>query len=161
MVSRVHLLVTTVLLIWLVALKATPLTQSRPRDLPPGEGRDEIMTHCSDCHGIEKVTSPRRSRAEWQDLVQDMAARNGVATDDDIKVIVRYVVANFGRVNVNRATAADLLDIVQLAADEAAAIVDFRNQAGEYRALEDLRKVPGIDFAKIQERKDRIVFTGP
>ena len=54
----------------------------------------------------------------------------------------------------------DELRIVQLTKDEADAIVDFRTKQGEFRTLEDLRKVPGLDFARIQERKDHIGFSG-
>jgi competence protein ComEA len=90
-----------------------------------------------------------------------MAGRGGAATEDDTRVIVDYVVAHFGLVNVNRASEGDLVEIVQLSASDAAAIVEFRMREGEFRTLDDLRKVQGVDFATIQERKDRIVFTGP
>jgi competence protein ComEA len=147
---------------WVVALAATPSTQARrPGELPPGEGRDLVISLCGDCHGPEKVTDVRRSRAEWQDMVQDMASRAGVATPDDITAIVQYVVVHFGKVNVNRGAEADLAEIANLTASEASAIVEFRKQQGDYRTLEDLRNVPGLDFARIQERKDRLGFTGP
>jgi DNA uptake protein ComE-like DNA-binding protein len=31
---------------------------------------------------------------------------------------------------------------------------------GDFHVLEDLKKVPGLDFPRIEERKNRIVFTG-
>ena len=149
-------------LMWLTVLhRAVSTQEERVGDLPAGEGRETAIRICGDCHGVEKIPSPRRSRAEWQDLVEEMAGRNGVATPDDIRTIVQYVVVNFGRVNVNRASGADLVEIVQLTAAEASAIVEFRTREGDYLTLEDLRKVPKLDFARIQERKDRIGFSGP
>ena len=53
------------------------------------------------------------------------------------------------------------MEIVQLSASDAAAIVEFRMREGEFRTLDDLRRVRGVDVATIPERKDRIVFTGP
>ena len=161
MSSRVRWLTGVVTLTWLAALHgAVPARQGRAGDLPDGEGRETVIRICGDCHGVEKISSPRRSRAEWQELVEEMAARNGVATADEIHTIVRYVVVNFGRVNVNRASEADLMEIVQLTASEASANVEFRTREGDYRTLDDLRRVPGLDFAKIQERKDRMGFSG-
>ena len=98
-------------------------------------------------------SSGRTSSRTWRDAV--------VPRPRTTSRPVQYVVANFGRVNVNRASEEDLVEIVPLSASEASAIVEFRMREREFRALEDLRKVPGVDFTKIQERKDRIVFTGP
>ena len=159
MSSSARLLTWLVTPLWLAAVHGALSAQNG--DLPAGEGRETVIRICGDCHGVEKIPSPRRSRAEWQDLVEEMAGRNGVATPDDIRTIVQYVVVNFGRVNVNRASGADLVEIVQLTAAEASAIVEFRTREGDYLTLEDLRKVPKLDFARIQERKDRIGFSGP
>ena len=157
--ATVRLLTGLVTLLGLAA--AHGAISAQEGDLPAGEGRETAIRICGDCHGVEKVPSPRRSRAEWQDLVEEMASRNGVATPGDIRTIVQYVVVNFGRVNVNRASEADLVEIVQLTASEASAIVAFRKREGDYKTLEDLRKVPKLDFARIQGRKDRIGFSGP
>ena len=40
----------------------------------------------------------------------------------------------------------------------AEALVRFRSQHGSFKTLEDLKKVPGIDVAKLIARKDRIAF---
>ena len=159
MSSSARLLAWLVTLLWLAAVHGALSAQNG--DLPAGEGLETVIRICGDCHGVEKIPSPRRSRAEWQDLVEEMAARNGVATPDEIHTIVQYVVANFGRVNVNRSSEGDLVEIVRLTASEASAIVEFRRRAGDYHTLDDLRKVPGLDFTRIQERKDRIGFSGP
>ena len=160
--AGVRFLTGIVTLMWLTALHgALSAQEGRVGDLPDGEGQETVIRICGDCHSVEKIPSPRRSRAEWQELVEEMAARNGVATADDIYTIVHYVVASFGRVNVNRASEDDLVEIVQLTASEASAIVEFQKRQGDYHTLDDLRKVPGLDFARIQERKDRIGFTGP
>lgn len=148
---------------WTLAVNPTFVSARAPQggQLPPGEGRETVVTICGDCHGPELVASQRRSRVEWETLVEDMASRNGAASDDQKKVIVTYATHNFGKVNINIALAEDVVDIVQLPAEQATAIVEYRKTSGEFKTLDDLRKVPGVDFAKIQERKDRIGFAGP
>ena len=148
-------------MVWMAAVHAPAPVRAIQRDLPPGEGRETVITICGDCHGPEMVGSQRRSKIEWETLIEDMSARNAVATDGEKKIILAYALHTFGRVNINTATAEDVTQIVQLKAAEASAIVDYRQKSGEFKTLDDLRKVPGLDFARIQERKDRIGFTGP
>jgi competence protein ComEA len=160
MKARIAIALAAVL--WLVAADASTSARAVQRGaLPPAEGRDTVMTVCGDCHEAEVMAAQRRSRIEWETLIEDMTSRNGAATEDDKKIIVGYALRHFGRVNVNTGTADDIVQIVQLTPAEAAAIVSYRQQAGEFKSLDDLRKVPDLDFARIQERKDRIGFTGP
>jgi competence protein ComEA len=152
-----------VVALWALAVHTTFVSarSQKPGELPPGEGRETVVAICGDCHGPELVASQRRTRVEWETLVEDMASRNGVASDDEKKIIVAYAIHNLGKVNINIATADEVVDVVQLPAAQATAIVEYRQKSGEFKALDDLRKVPGVDFAKIQERKDRIGFAGP
>ena len=151
----------TALAVWVANIPGGASAGGVQNSLPQGEGRDTVITICGDCHGPEVVASQRRTRVEWETLIEDMAARNGVAGDDEKKVILAYTLAHFGRVNINTAAADDIVQVVQLKPTEASAIVDYRQKSGEFKTLEDLRKVPGLDFSRIQERKDRIGFTGP
>ena len=148
---------------WVVAAHTAAISAGVQRrgGLPPGDGRETVVRVCGDCHDAEQTANSYRSRIEWETLVDDMINRGGNATDEDKKAIVGYVLRNFGKLNINTAAADDIAQIVDLPAAQAAAVVDYRQKSGEFKALDDLRKVPGIDFAKIQERKDRIGFTGP
>ena len=128
--------------------------------LPAGEGREITQRVCSECHGVDLVSSQYRRRPEWTNLVEDMAGRGGNATPDDIKAIINYGYTHFGLVNVNKAPEADLSQVLQLTADEAKAVVEYRTKQGEFKTVDDLKKVPGLDAAKVDEQKDHIVFTG-
>ena len=128
--------------------------------LPPGEERETLFRVCSDCHGVESVTAERRTQAEWRNVVDDMAARGAEATDDEIKTLVHYLSLHVGRVNVNRASAEDLEGVLDLSKEQAEAILAFRTRQGNFHTIDDLKKVPGIDAETIDERKDRIVFSG-
>jgi competence protein ComEA len=45
-----------------------------------------------------------------------------------------------------------------LSGKEAAAIVKYRTDKGSFKTVEDLKKVPDLDFKKIEAQKDRLVF---
>jgi competence protein ComEA len=158
-----HALTAVAALTWVVAAHTAPIVagQQRRGGLPPGDGRDTVVMVCGDCHEAEQMANSYRTRVEWETLVEDMANRNGAASDEQKKIVVTYAIHNFGKVNINIATSDDIVQIVQLAPADASAIVSYREKSGEFKTIDDLKKVPGLDFAKIQERKDRIGFTGP
>jgi len=47
---------------------------------------------------------------------------------------------------------------LSLKRSQAAAIIAYRTKNGKFKSIEDLKKVPGVDAAKIEAKKDRIVF---
>jgi competence ComEA-like helix-hairpin-helix protein len=130
------------------------------RTLPEGEGRDATVKMCSGCHGIQVAVARRRTALEWHGIVQAMSDRGAPGTPADVAQAVRYLGVNFARVNVNTATVDDLVRIVGFSRSEAAAIVEFRTREGAIVSLEDLKKVPGLDPARLQARADRLVFSG-
>ena len=40
---------------------------------------------------------------------------------------------------------------------ESAALIAYRTKHGPCKTLEDLKKIPGVDFRKIERRRDRLV----
>ena len=63
-----------------------------------------------------------------------------------------------GRVNVNRAAAADLAKVLALTDKQASAIVDYRKANGDFADLDALCKVPGLDAEKLKAQQDAISF---
>jgi len=61
-------------------------------------------------------------------------------------------------INVNEARAIELESRLSLRRSQAAAVIAYRSKNGKFKSLEDLKKVPGVDAAKIEAKKDRIVF---
>ena len=60
-------------------------------------------------------------------------------------------------INLNTAPAIDLESVAGLLRKEAAALIAYRTKHGPCKTLEDLKKVPGVDFRKIDRRRDRLV----
>jgi competence protein ComEA len=47
---------------------------------------------------------------------------------------------------------------VPLKRSDAAAAIQYRTKNGDFKSIEDLKNVPGIDTAKIEAKKDRLTF---
>ena len=62
------------------------------------------------------------------------------------------------KVNVNTGAAKEIETTLELSPENAAAIVRYREQNGAFKTIDDLKKVPGVDAAKIEAKKDRLEF---
>jgi competence protein ComEA len=131
--------------------------------LPDGPGRAETERVCSQCHELARSISLRQDRAGWQATVDKMVSLGAKATDKETGAVIDYLAAHFAaedvpRINVNKARAIDLESGLTLRRSEAAAIIEYRTKNGPFQSIDDLKKVPGIDAAKIEAKKDRLTF---
>jgi competence protein ComEA len=91
-----------------------------------------------------------------------MIARGAKGTDEEFAAVLDYLSKNFlgdapRPLNINRANNIELESVAGLTRTEAAALLKWRQAAGFCKSLEDLKKVPGIDYKKIEARKDFLV----
>jgi len=131
--------------------------------LPDGPGKEETTRLCSQCHELERSISQRQNEAGWQETVNKMASLGMAGKDTEIKAVVEYLSKNFPadavpKLNVNKALAIDLESALSLKRSQAAAIVEYRTKNGDFKSLDDLKKVPGLDPAKLDAKKDRLTF---
>jgi len=141
----------------LVSLFALSTIQSQ--DLPAGKGKDTVEKVCTACHGLEAIVALQGGQDIWQSVVDDMKGRGADGSNEDFKAIVDYLSKYFGNnVNVNTAAAKELADNLDLTASEAAAIVKYRTDNGNFKAFADLKKVPGLDASKLEPIQKRIKF---
>lgn len=143
-----------------VAASATrPADGAAAGTLPAGAGRELVQRYCtSSCHDASTAVGTRRTQADWTRVTADMLARASAGTPTDAAQITEYLSRNFGRADVNAAPAGELALVLGLTAAEASAIVEVRTHDGAFRGVDDLRNVPGLDFAKVQRVRDRIVI---
>ena len=131
--------------------------------LPDGPGKAETEKVCSQCHELARSISLRQDRAGWEATVSKMAGLGATASDADLQKITDYLAAHYAgeeipRINVNKARAIDLESGLSLRRSESAAIIEYRTNHGPFKSIEDLKKVPNIDAAKIEAKKDRLTF---
>jgi competence protein ComEA len=140
-----------------------PSTTGQERPLPDGTGKEEARKLCSGCHELEKSFSVRQDRAGWQLTLEKMVSYGMKASERDIAAVLEYAAKNFAadevpKIKVNEAKAIELESGLSLKRSQAAAVIKYREKNGPFKSIEDLKKVPGIDAAKIEAKKDRLVF---
>ena len=64
--------------------------------------------------------------------------------------------ADAGKINLNKATAAELSQLKGIGMKYAERIVEFRDKNGPFKQVEDLLKVQGIGPKILEKNKDRI-----
>ena len=132
---------------------------AQPQDLPEAKGKDLYEKICGACHGTDVVFKTRTTKEKWKNTVDEMASRGAEGTDEQLDVIIDYLAKCFGpRVNVNKAAAKEIETQFELTSTEAEAIVKYRQDKGDFKDVAGLKNVPGMDFAKIESVRYRIIF---
>lgn len=132
-------------------------------ELPAGPGKDTLIRVCSKCHSPDNVIANGQTREGWENTITKMATLGAAGSDDDFNDILDYLVKNFpplsaGKVNVNKATAQELAAALSLSLQDAKALVAYRQTNGDFKSLDDLKKVPGLDTKKLDAEKSRLAF---
>lgn len=65
--------------------------------------------------------------------------------------------ADVGKINLNKATVEELVQLKGIGQKYAERIVEFREKNGPFKKTEDLMNVPGIGSKILEKNKDRIV----
>ncbi len=136
------------------------ITTAADSELPDGKGKDVVESTCTDCHSLERIKAQRLNEEGWNGIIREMMENGAAINPDDVKVIVTYLTKNFGldkKVNINKATASEIVVTLQLAPAEANAIVQYRTRNGRFRDLGELEKVSGL-ADKIEAKKALIEF---
>jgi competence protein ComEA len=129
------------------------------QSLPDGSGKELVEVICSSCHSTERIVAQHKTKPQWQDKVLEMLQEEPDVTQPERDKIVEYLAKSFpARVNVNTAAAKEIETILELPSENAAAIVRYREQNGSFKTIDDVKKVPGVDAAKIEAKKDRLEF---
>ena len=131
--------------------------------LPDGPGKAEVQKLCVGCHELDRSISKRQDRDGWQTTLTKMTALGMKATDEEIRAMVEYLAKAYPAddlppINMNKAKAIELESGLSLRRSQAAAVIAYREKHGPFKSIEDLRKIPGIDFARIVAKKDRLAF---
>jgi competence protein ComEA len=148
------------LTVWLAAASFA-FAVDKPK-LPEGPGKETMVRICGGCHGAEIVLGKRLDRDGWSQIVVNMIQRGAQGSDDEFADIVDYltntVSALPARINVNKATSKELQARLDISDKEAEAILHYRDEKGEFKTIDDVKKVPGVDAAKIDAKKSLLAF---
>jgi competence ComEA-like helix-hairpin-helix protein len=134
---------------------------AKPEQKTPDEIKaEEMFTRvCIKCHTADRVVGTRRSRSQWEETIVTMqTARGAVITDEEFETVLSYLVKEHGRVNVNRGTTDDIVEVLGIPSAAADSIVKYRRDNGPFADFDALAKVPGLDLEKLEKKRDAITF---
>jgi competence protein ComEA len=150
----------------LLAVLALP-GPAKAQTLPDGPGKAELLKVCGACHQAERSASVRLTREGWDAVIADMIRRGAKGSDEEFSAVLDYLATHFlgeapRPLNINRATAIELESVGGLTRKESAAVLKWLDEVGICKSLDELKKVPGLDYKKIEARKDFVVcFEAP
>jgi competence protein ComEA len=130
--------------------------------MPEGEARDLTIRVCAQCHEPQRAASLRLTRDGWDGVLTKMAGLGAQMKDAEYTQILDYLSTSFKGeapkpINMNSASSIELEAVAGLLRKEAAAWIAYRNKNGPCKSLDELKKIPGVPFKKIDERRDRLV----
>jgi len=137
-----------------IAAAGPPAQQAQ---LPDSPGKAAVERICLGCHGAEVVV-PVRSVVVWRETLELMKGFGAVATDEEWTTIHSYILSNLASLNVNRAGADDVAAVFVLDPETATGVIAYREKAGGFKTIDDLKKAPGLDAARVDASADRISF---
>lgn len=127
--------------------------------LPEAPGRDVTVKLCSRCHAPETLASVRLAPEGWREVMARMVAAGATGTEQELETVFQYVSTQFPvavqkALDLNTAPAVELESVAGLLRKEAAALIAHREKNGPCKKLEDLKKVAGLDYKKLEARKE-------
>jgi glucose/arabinose dehydrogenase len=95
--SVFSLLLIAVLALWNTSAAYGQFSFPTPNDaqLPPDEGRAELLRSCNLCHPIMPMLGQQRAEPEWRGVVDQMRGRGAVVSDPEAARIVAYLAKYF------------------------------------------------------------------
>lgn len=145
-----------------IAGQATQTPTLSGEGLPDGPGKDVTVKACAPCHEARRAASVRLTRDGWAAVIADMQLRGARISTEELPIVLDYLATHFlgealQPLNLNTAAQIDLEAAGGLLRREAAAVIRYREQHGKFKSLDDLKNVPGLDFKKIDKRRDALV----
>lgn len=64
--------------------------------LPDGTGKDLVESHCTVCHGLDRIAMAKRAPGEWNQIIHRMIFLGAPVSGDDAKTITAYLDDKFG-----------------------------------------------------------------
>lgn len=138
-----------------VVTMAALQTEARPEPPP------EFTKVCVRCHPSEKIVEARRYPEQWDQVIEQMVARGATGTDAEFDAVYDYLVSQYGRVQINSATADEIAQVLHLEQGVAETIVQQRRTRGPIADFDALKAVPGVPVDELEKLRDAIVFQAP
>src|SRR6266851_2434487 len=116
---------------------------------PPRKPSALLQEACSACHGLNRLETAK-NRSDWKDTVERMVFNGADVKPEEMNSLVGFLVRFYGEsVDINKATAQQLQDELDMTPAEAEAVVKSRSENGNFKTYADVQKIKGLDAKRI------------
>jgi competence protein ComEA len=141
----------------LALFAAAACTQIWAQDAPR-KASALLQEACTACHGLNRLETSK-NRSEWKDTVDRMIYSGADVKPEEVNPLVGFLVRYYGEsVEINKATAQQLQDELDMTPAEAEAVVKARTESGSFKSYADIQKINGLDPKRIDPIKDRFRY---
>jgi len=120
-------------------------------------GEDLFLDKCSTCHETERALVAPRTKKGWESVLADMANLGATLEAAEQEAILGFLTEQHGLVNVNAASAEELVAL-GLSKKDADAIGTYRTDHGPFADFTALQRVPGVDADRLNAVRGRVAF---
>ena len=152
------------LTIWCLTLAASALAAvsiaalGAQQDAAKDPAAETFTAVCSKCHTPERILATRRTRTQWEEVLEKMTKIGAQITDDNYDTLMDFLLRRYGKININRGDSKEIALVVNVSVTDADAIVKYRSDHGDFADFDALAKVPGVDVKKLEENRAAISF---
>jgi competence protein ComEA len=133
--------------------------QQQSSATPAEDPANELfMQTCNRCHDAARITALRRTKTEWEEIINKMIERGATGSEDDFMTVFGFLRRHYGKVYINTAPAEELTTTLGLTNKDADAIVTYRKANGNFADFDAVKKVPNIDVKLLEDHKDAVAF---
>ena len=120
-------------------------------------GEEVFLNRCSTCHGTERALVAPRTKKGWEGVLAEMVNNGAQLEAGESEAIVTFLTERHGLVNVNEATAEEIVAL-GLSKKDADTIVSYRTDKGPFADFAALRGVPGLDVDRLDSVRPQVAF---
>jgi competence ComEA-like helix-hairpin-helix protein len=141
------------------ASAAQPGAQQQSAGNPADDPAHELFIQtCNRCHDAARITALRRTKTEWEEVINKMIERGATGSEEDFQTVFGYLRRHYGKVFINSATSDEITATLHLSSKDADAVIAFRKANGNFQDFDAVKKVPDIDVKTLEEHKDAVAF---
>src|SRR5215211_8164025 len=109
-------------------LSAAPAGQSvHQASAPTDDAAAELFAAmCSKCHDAARITALRRTKTEWEEVINKMIERGATGSEEDFQTVFDFLRRHYGKVYINTANPDEMTTTLTLSGKDADAIVSYR-----------------------------------
>ena len=158
-----HLVITAAAILLASTLMTASQTGQSAAQQPAASAESDpahelFIQTCNRCHDAARITALRRTKTEWEEVINKMIERGATGSEEDFVTVFGYLRRHYGKVFINSATSDEITTTLRLSSKDADAVIAFRKANGSFQDFDAVKKVPDIDVKTLEEHKDAVAF---